>query len=32
MAFGPGNFTVGIQSPKGGAKAKRGSTVTITGI
>ena len=32
QSFGPGNFTVSIQSPKGGSKAKRGSTVTITGL
>jgi serine/threonine-protein kinase len=30
--FGPGNFTIAIQSPHGDSKAKRGSTITITGL
>ena len=30
--FGPGNFTVRLQSPSGGSDARRGSTITITGF
>ncbi|MET0951639.1 MAG: Stk1 family PASTA domain-containing Ser/Thr kinase [Aeromicrobium sp.] len=30
--FGPGNFTVSSQSPNGGVKRRKGSTVTITSV